>query len=159
MTKTVLSPRFISRCPRSHSGVACFHVWWQRMHSSFMRGKVSVDFSIAATRPPVIRVRQRTSMSFFRAFISALAGAVFAMGGTALFLVIEETLYPLGPGYAAQPDSFRQVRNMFRDGDTVVALSLGGAVAGVLLLFAYRWASNRFRRRRSDRGLCVGCGY
>lgn len=98
-------------------------------------------------------------MLFFRAFIFAFVGAILAVGGTALFLVIEETLYPLGPGYAAQLDSFRQARNMFRDGDTVVALSLVGAVAGVLLLFAYRWASSRFERSRSDRGLCVGCGY
>ncbi len=50
-------------------------------------------------------------MLFFRASIFALAGAVLAIGGTALFLIIEDTLHPLPAAYAVEPDSFRQARN------------------------------------------------
>src|SRR5438477_108589 len=105
------------------------------------------------------QIRGVSLMSFVRAILSCLAGAAFAVTGAVLFLVIDDWLHPLPPAYRVAPDPLRQTRNLLRDGDTLAAISLIGALCGLMIFFGRMEFRRRIMRRRTARGLCVTCGY
>ena len=89
----------------------------------------------------------------------AMAGAVAVVGAFMVYLILDDTVRALLPGYGMPPDSFRQVRWLLRDTGTLTRLVLCGTACGLLAPFATRAAQRHIKRKRFESGFCPICGY